>query len=352
MGKISKALEKSRSEKGDFSTEAVDPVNEIFGLSKTKVAKPKNDVKSASIPSSAKNETKSKVLKTQKPQAPKISEKPVKDRYDRRSQKVIDQPKSKAVDSTTTHVLSISKDTDAKIVKQVATTDFVDHRLVTLKNPKSFEAEQFKILRTNLLFSSTRNKPRTIMVTSSVPDEGKTFVCANLAVSIAQNINEHVLLLDCDMRRPSIHKYFGFEDTPGLTDYLSGISGLPSLLLKTNLEKLTLLPGGKPPHNPSELLSSQRMTDLLKEVKDRYNDRCILIDSPPPMIAAETKAIGHQVDGILLVVKQGSTDRQLVSETLEQFEREKLLGTVINQFNINTSKYYSYGYNKGYLHYN
>jgi exopolysaccharide/PEP-CTERM locus tyrosine autokinase len=239
----------------------------------------------------------------------------------------------------------------AKLKKQDQTTSFsknkipydfnkIDQNLVSLLKPQSFENEQFKILRTNLLFPSSGKSPRTILVTSALPDEGKSFVAANLAISIAQSIQEYVLLIDCDIRRPSIHTKFGFGDTPGLSEHLANSTSLSSLLLKTEVDKLSILPGGKPPYNPSELLSSQRMSKLLEEVTERYRDRYIVIDTPPPKLTAETSAISRQVDGILLVVEYGSTPRQMVSDLIEIMGKEKILGIILNKLDIRFSSYY------------
>jgi len=244
----------------------------------------------------------------------------------------------------------------------------IDKNLISFLKPMSFEAEQFKKLRTNILFPVSGKPPRSIMVTSAVPEEGKSFVSSNLAVSIAQGINEYVLLVDCDMRRPSIHNWFGFGDVPGLSDYLSkgialssllegevrediltkyylskGIS-LSSLLLKTAVKKLTILPGGNPVNNPAELLSSEQMSKFLREVTERYMDRFIIIDTPPPHLTSETNALARQVDGILLVVKCGNTQRKLVAGLMEMLGKEKILGVVMNRFDMRSSNYYgSYG---------
>ena len=181
------------------------------------------------------------------------------------------------------------------------------------------------------------------MVTSAVPGEGKSFVASNLAASIAQNIDQHVLLMDCDMRKASVHSNFGFDEVEGLSGYLSKKTPLSSLLLKTDINKLTILPGGKPPNNPAELMSSKKMSELLKEVTSRYNDRYIIIDSPPPHITSETSIIARQVDGILLVVKAGSTNREMVEELLEMMGKEKVLGVVVNWFDMSSMKNYGYG---------
>ena len=230
------------------------------------------------------------------------------------------------------------------VIRTVFKKRDTDKKLVSLFEPQSFEAEQFKHLRTNILFPISGKLPRSIMVTSAVPGEGKSFVASNLAVSIAQNIDQHVLLMDCDIRKATIHSNFGFDDVSGLSEYLSKGTSLSSLLLKTEISKLTILPGGIPPENPAELMSSNQMSKLLKEVTSKYSDRIIIIDSPPPHLTSETSVIARQVDGILLVVKSGSTDRKMVEELLEMMGKEKVLGVVLNWFDMSSMKYY--GYNK------
>ena len=215
----------------------------------------------------------------------------------------------------------------------------IDPKLVTLLEPQAFESEQFKMLRTNLLFPSSGTPPRSIMVTSALPGEGKSFLSSNLAVTIAQNINEHVLLMDCDMRRPSINRIFGFGRVPGLSEHLSHDTPLSSLILKTGIKKLSLLPAGIPPANPAELLSSVKMSNLLMEVKERYPDRYVIIDSPPPQLTAEAKVIARQVDGVLLVVKYHGTNRHMVAELVDKLSKDKVLGVVMNFFDNRVGAY-------------
>lgn len=227
----------------------------------------------------------------------------------------------------------------------------IDENMVTLLNPQSFEAEQFKILRTNLLFPSSGKSPRTIMVTSAMPDEGKSLISANLAVSIAQSIQEYVLLIDCDIRRPRIHTQFGFGTVPGLSEHLSRGIPLSSLILNTKVNKLSILPGGTPPHNPSELMSSQQMSRLLQEVKYRYSDRFIVIDSPPPKLTAETSALSRQVDGVLLVIEYGRTSREMVLDLINIIGKEKIIGVVFNKLDMRFAHYYGLGKYKTYSKY-
>jgi capsular exopolysaccharide synthesis family protein len=215
---------------------------------------------------------------------------------------------------------------------------------VALLQPQSFEAEQFKILRTNILYPVAGNPPRSILVTSSLPEEGKTFVAANLAISIALNVNRHVLLIDADLRRPQLDTRFGFDRPPGLSNYLEDGRPLSSLLLKTRVDKLTLLPGGPPPANPSELISSERMANLLAEVTARYSDRLIVIDAPPPELAAETNVLARQVEGILIVIRFGKTSKEGLGGVIESVGKQKILGTMINYMETPGSRYYGYKY--------
>ncbi|MCD4674900.1 MAG: polysaccharide biosynthesis tyrosine autokinase [Desulfobacula sp.] len=218
----------------------------------------------------------------------------------------------------------------------------LDTNLISALKPHSVVAEQFRNLKNNILFPEKGNPPRTIMVTSTSPGEGKSFVAANLAVSIAQNIDEYVLLMDCDLRAPSIDSMFGFGDVDGLSEYLSNTKPIATLLLNTFLDKLKILPAGHIPDNPSELLSSDQMKRLLHEVKLRYSDRYIIMDTPPPYVTSETSALARQVDGIILVVRQGHTRKQDIHDIIDIYGREKILGVVYND----AKKPIGYGYGK------
>ena len=228
----------------------------------------------------------------------------------------------------------------------------IDPSLVSLVDPDGFEADLFRLLRTRILFPQAGQPPRTILVTSALPEEGKSFVSANLAINMARHVDQHVLLVDCDLRKPSIHTKFGFNGVKGLKEYLSEGLDLPKLLLKSGVEKLTILPSGDPPQNPSELITSAKMAALIQELRARYHDRYIILDSPPPAMAPETSAISQWVDGILIVVKYGATPMDLVEELMGQLDREKIIGAVINKFSVREfrrysySKYYGYSYKK------
>jgi capsular exopolysaccharide synthesis family protein len=139
---------------------------------------------------------------------------------------------------------------------------------------------------------------------------------------------------------------FGFDDCIGLSEYLLKDVSLSSIIYKTHIERLSIIPGGHVPDNPSELLSSKDMSDLIIEVKERYADRIVLIDSPPLKLTPEAIVLSRLVDGIVLVIKCGSTDRDLVSGMVDSIEKDKILGVVFNHCNKKTTPYYGYGKNK------
>jgi capsular exopolysaccharide synthesis family protein len=182
------------------------------------------------------------------------------------------------------------------------------------------------------------------MVSSAEPLDGKTLVAANLSVAIASGMNEHVLLVDCDLRRPALHQRFGIDVAQGIREYLEGGTSLAPCLVDTPAEKLKLLPAGKRPPNPSELLSSEKMRHLVKELKDRYEDRYIIFDAPPAQFTAETAFLASMMDGVLLVVRSGKTSEPLVSQAIENIGREKILGMVFNASRESDKNYYRYYY--------
>jgi protein-tyrosine kinase len=228
-------------------------------------------------------------------------------------------------------------------------TGFSD-RLVVLKSPGSVAAEQFRFLRSQIVSPQEGGPHRTILITSPLQGEGKTFTASNLAVTIALGMDEHVLLVDADLRSPAMHTLFGFDlPQKGLSNHLEHNEPLEKLLLKTSINKLTLLPAGTETENPAELLSSRRMHALISQVRDRYPDRFVIFDSSPVNLAPETMTIANEVDAIFLLLLRGKTPRQVVRATMERFKNEKMLGLIFNEdLKIARSKQYSYGYGYGY----
>ncbi|MFZ7124532.1 MAG: polysaccharide biosynthesis tyrosine autokinase [Desulfobacterales bacterium] len=236
---------------------------------------------------------------------------------------------------------------EAAVVPADAFTE-LHPKLVVSTRPHSYEAEQFRVLRTSILFPKTGTRPRSILVTSTLPGEGKSFVSANLAASIAQHIDTRVLLIDCDLRKPNLHSYFGVTPNKGLTQVLQGKAAMPDVLMRTPIDRLMLLPAGHPPDNPSELLSSHKMREFLKEVTNRYSDRLVLIDSPPPKLTAETGALARLVDGILLVVRFQKANREMAGELVELVGKERIIGAVGNYLDLKALSYYGKSKYAGY----
>lgn len=209
--------------------------------------------------------------------------------------------------------------------------------------------EIFSSLRSRILHPvDSRPVPKTIMVTSAIPGEGKSFVCSNLGVSLAHGMDQHALLVDCDLRKPTMASLFGLKNARGLVDYLRDTSSLPDLLCKTEINKLSILPSGKPPLNPSELLSSQRMLDLVEELSGRYEDRAIIFDTPPMLAAAESRVLAKKVDGVVLVVRQGKARKHQIQRIIETIPKDRILGVVFNDYKVN---YIEKSYMSGYGYY-
>ena len=187
------------------------------------------------------------------------------------------------------------------------------------------------------------------MVTSAFPGEGKTFVSSNLAASIALGTDEQVLLIDCDLRKPGIHQVFGGHKTEGVCECLEGKRELESLILGTKVPRLSMLPAGKASARVSECGSSSDMERLMNEVKERFHDRVVIIDTAPSHVSATTKVIAKYVDALVFVVMAHKYPRKEIQRTMNSLGREKILGVIFNgyaQANRDYKKYYDKYYGK------
>ncbi len=209
-----------------------------------------------------------------------------------------------------------------------------DERLAALTGNYPDVLESFRRLRTRIIHPSEGMPARSILVVSASQAEGKSFVCANLGGIMAQGVDQYALIVDCDLRRPSMAGFFGRDNDKGLVNYLRDGVNLSSLIVQTGLKRLTLIPAGPPPGNPSELLSSARMTAMIDEVVNRYQDRFILLDSPPVQAASETAVLAQHVDGVILVVRWGGPGREQVKQLVDQIGKEKIIGVVFNAFKM------------------
>ena len=230
-----------------------------------------------------------------------------------------------------------------------------NHMLVSFFQPGSLAAEQFRKLRSHLLRLDIPEPPKTIMVTSATNAEGKTFVAANLAVGIANEFYTHALLVDCDLRNPSLAGWFDLPKSKGLSDYLTGNGDPSELIMKTDLETLSVIAAGSIQDNPTELIGSKKMETLIQELKRKHNDRYIIFDSTPLLATTESEVLAKLVDGIILVVRAGVTPRETVQQAIRSLEKGKILGVVLNDLNFKStalyaryfgsgSYYYRYGY--------
>jgi polysaccharide biosynthesis transport protein len=220
--------------------------------------------------------------------------------------------------------------------------------LALINDGRSPIAEAYRHLRTSLLLSSAGQPPKTILITSSQPSEGKTTTAVNTAVMLAQTGVE-VLIIDCDLRRPRVHAHFGVGNAPGLTNYLSGESDLENVLqINERLPQLKLLTSGPIPPNPAELLGSNEMRKLLHELTERFTH--IIIDSPPAISFTDASVLSTMVDGVMLVVHGGRSSRAVVRRAKQQLVDvgANIFGIVLNNVKLEAQDYYYGGYYSSY----
>lgn len=211
--------------------------------------------------------------------------------------------------------------------------------------PKSASSEAFKALRTRIQYAKLEDTPiRSILLTSSVPAEGKTTISVNLAGSLAQ-IEKKILLIDCDLRKPRIHSVFDIERYPGLSDYLFSNASLEEIVRKTKFENLEVVPSGTIPPNPSELLGSKQMKDFLERMEQKYD--FIIIDSPPFISVTDSEILFRITDGTILVLRANKTPEEAFFRTCEKLmhlDSRNFLGVVFNNFSFKNAYGYYYNY--------
>jgi len=208
--------------------------------------------------------------------------------------------------------------------------------------PETPESHYYDVLRTQIQHITQEKGWNTILVTSTRPGEGKTLTCINLALSMARTFNQTVLLVDNDLKRQNIHKYFGIKSKLGLFDYLVNDVSLEDIILWPEIEKLSLISGGKTINASSELLGSPKLKKLVLELKSRYSDRYVLFDTPPILGNADTIAFAPLVDGILLVVEAQNTDLEEIQKAHAMIPEEKFLGFVLNRQKVPMQSYHYY----------
>jgi len=191
--------------------------------------------------------------------------------------------------------------------------------------------EAFKILSTQVSHVLRQHHWTTLAVTSSDEREGKTLVAINLAISLAMEFQQTSLLVEADLRHPSVEDYFGLPPGPGLSDYLTSNTPIEQLLIHPGIPRFVVLPGGTPQRHSSEMLGWRKMGELVEELKARYSSRIVVFDLPPLLAAADVLAFAPHIESALLVVEEGKTQRDEVRRCAELLGSTHLIGTVLNK---------------------
>ena len=217
--------------------------------------------------------------------------------------------------------------------------------LITQNDPKNPAAEAYRVIRTSVQFAQAGKELQTIALTSCTPNEGKSTTIANLAVVLTQ-AGKSVLLIDCDMRNPTVHKNFNLSNKVGLSSCISMGTALSDAVQKTSIEGLYALTGGVIPPNPSELLGSEQMKNLLQRAKEQYD--YVLIDTPPVMPVTDALIVSRFVDGMILVIASAEVKVEMARDVKNQLVNAgaNILGVVLNKVR---SEHHGYGY--GYYYY-
>jgi protein-tyrosine kinase len=216
-----------------------------------------------------------------------------------------------------------------------------ERSLITFHSPRAAISEQYRTIRTNIEFSSVDESIKTLLITSSGPEEGKSTTVANLAVVFAQQ-GKKVLLIDADLRKPTVHYTFQVDNVNGLTNVLTKQSPLEKAVNKSHVEHLSVLTSGPIPPNPAELLGSKAMEDLLALAVEEYD--IVIFDTPPVLAVTDAQILANKCDGTILVVNSGHTEIEPAVKAKEMLlnSKGKLLGVVLNQKKANESQYYYY----------
>jgi capsular exopolysaccharide synthesis family protein len=213
-----------------------------------------------------------------------------------------------------------------------------------IKDISSFSPlmESYRSLRTNINFAAVGSPVRSIVVTSSVPAEGKSTTVANLAMAMALD-SKRVIIVDADLRRPSMHKLFKVDSSPGLTDVLVGNCDLDQVIRPTGVDNVSVISAGSPPPNPAELLGSSAMGRLLADLESRCD--VVLFDSPPTLAVADSAVLASRTNGVIVVVGYGETKKASTKKAIDSLSRANanILGTVLNRMEGPTAGYYYYG---------
>lgn len=218
--------------------------------------------------------------------------------------------------------------------------------LIVIDEPKSPRSEEYRILRTNIEFSLVDKEKKIIMVTSSMPAEGKSTTVANMAASL-QQLGKKVIVVDCDQRKPTMHKKLGLSNSRGLSDYLAKNEDIQDIIKNTSLEGLDVLTAGTIPPNPSELLASNKMKNCIAQLEEMYD--YVILDTPPIGLVTDAQILSKYTDGVLLVVASNQVEKKIVVKSKQILDEinANVIGVVLNKVELKSKDIYYYGYEDG-----
>jgi len=248
----------------------------------------------------------------------------------------------KAAQERLSRIDKVEKQTEVKyeFVAKKTVDSKLDPRIVAFYDSISPVTEQYRMLRTNLLALAINKPLKALTITSSIHSEGKTITALNMAISMAHDLNKkQILLVDADLRRASLAKYLGMSPESGLADLLTNGSNIDDALLNIGIENLTILPAGKIPRNPAELLGSTKMKNLVHLLKARYD--YVIFDTPPIIPVTDAGLLGAQTDGVIMVVQANRTQKGIVrhSESLIKQAQARLLGYIMTNVQYHIPAY-------------
>ena len=222
-------------------------------------------------------------------------------------------------------------------LRKPSTANEVNKRRISILQPDSFAAEQFRTLRGRIDSLATQRDIKTVALTSANPDEGKSTASINLAAVTSMSVGRKVVLVDCDLRQPKIHRSLGIDPVAGLAEVLTGRSSVDEAIVQADGISLDVLAVRNTPSNPSELLASREMRQLVADLADRYDQ--VVLDTPACLGLPDAKTVTELADGVVLVVRADVTPREDVETVLEILDRSRLLGMVLNGVEMNRRQY-------------
>jgi capsular exopolysaccharide synthesis family protein len=234
--------------------------------------------------------------------------------------------------------------TTTKVLRPNA--EFLKERRIITPGADAAVIDAYKLLRTRVLHRLRQNHWNVLGVTSAGASTGKTLTAINLAISIAMSHDQTVLLVDADLRKPAVHRYMGLEVSAGLPDYLSAGAEVEDLFINPGIPRMVILPGVSPDDRgrgqSSELLASPRMSDLVDELKSRYETRIIVFDLPPVLVGDDVVAFAPALDAVMLVVEDAQTQSDEFSQTVDLLDNVDILGVVLNKSKARAEGYGDY----------